>query len=107
MSDAASQTDVILPQRVDAYWHCCLLSTMVIDTPRTTAEMSEMACSAIDPEVKNESEAVYYAQGSEANESANQDPRQRKVGEVSKQTMRERCVVSVARQRLSQPSSSI
>ena len=35
----ATQTDVVLPQRVDAYRHCCLLSTTVIDKPRTTAEV--------------------------------------------------------------------
>ena len=42
--------------------------------------MAEMACSMIDTEFKDESEAVHYTQGdahSEASGSANRDPRQR------------------------------
>ena len=75
-----------LPQRVDAYWHCCLLWASVIDKPRTTAEMSEMACGAVDPE-EIESEAVFYTQGNDADESANRDPRQRDSLGVSRQMM--------------------
>ena len=48
METSATQTDGVLPQRVDAYWHCCLLSTTVIDKPRTTAEVSEMACDVVE-----------------------------------------------------------
>ena len=55
-----TKTDVILPRRVDAYWHCCLLWTTVIDKPRTTVEMRGMACDAVGPE-EIESEAVFYA----------------------------------------------
>ena len=88
VTTSASQTDVILPQRVDAYWHCCLLSTTVIDKPRATDEMSEMACDAVDPD-EIESEAVYYTQGSDADESANRDPWQRDSLGVSMQMMSE------------------
>ena len=73
---SATQTDVIPPQRVDALWHCCLLSTIVIDMPRTTAEMSKMACDAVDTG-EIEFEAVFYTQGNHAEESANRYPRQR------------------------------
>ena len=66
-----TQTDVVLPQRVDAYWHCCLLSTTVIDKPRTVAEVSEAACDSV------ETETVYYDQGEDATMSASRDPRQR------------------------------
>jgi hypothetical protein len=67
----ATQTDVILPQRVDAYWHCCLLSTTVVDKPRTVAEVSEAGCDNV------ETETVYYDQGEDATMSASRDPRQR------------------------------
>ena len=72
----ATQTDVLLPQRVDAHWHGFLLSTTLIDKPGNTAEMSEMACDAVDPD-EIESEAVNYTQGGDAVESAYRDPRQR------------------------------
>ena len=73
METSATQTDVILPQRVDEYWHCCLLSTTVIDKPRTVAEVSEAGCDNVEPET----EAVYYNQGEQATMSASRDPRQR------------------------------
>ena len=64
------------------------MSTTVIDKPRTTAEISEMACDAVDPD-EIELEAVYYTQGNDADESANRDPRQRDFPAVSRQMMSE------------------
>ena len=50
--------------------------------------MSEMACDSIGPE-EIESEAVFYTQGNDADESANRDPRQRDSPVVSRQMMSE------------------
>ena len=82
---SATQTDVILPQRVDAYWHCCLRSTTVIDKPRTVAKVSEVACDAVEPET----EAVFYDQGEVAKLSASRDPRQRNCADVGRKMMSE------------------
>ncbi len=51
---------MILPQRVDAYWHCCLLATTVIDKPRTVAAVSEAGCDNV------ETETVYDDSGEDA-----------------------------------------
>ena len=88
METSTTQTDVIIPHGVDAYWHCCFLSTTVIDKPRTTAGMSEMARDAVDP-AEIESEAVFYVLANDADESANRDPRQRASLGVSRQMMSE------------------
>ena len=82
--DVAVQTEISLPQRVDAFWHCCPSSMTIAVKERPTGEM---ACDTIDAaiikhdaNVEDESEAVYYTQGEayiEATDSANRDPRQR------------------------------
>ena len=45
MLDAAVQTDISLPQRVDAFWHCCPSTITIVDKDQSA---SEPGCSAID-----------------------------------------------------------
>ena len=88
METSATQTEVILSQRVDSYWHCCLLSTTVIDKPRTVAESSEVGCHNVEPET----EAVFYNQGDDATLSASRDPRQRNCADIGRQAFEEETV---------------
>ena len=86
--DVAVQTDISLPQRVEAFWHCCPSSVTIVDKGSGT---DNRQCNMVDTETVNESEGIFDIHGEAyeepMNQSASIDPQQR-----MKQTSRERHV---------------
>ena len=58
--DVAVQTEISLPQRVDAIWHCCAFSITTVDKGRGSEKRD---CSSIDAETANNSEGIFDIHG--------------------------------------------
>ena len=89
----AVQTEISLLQRVGAFWHCCPSLMTIVDKGRSS---DNRECDMVDTETVNESEGIFDIHGEAPEEPMNQsasiDPRQRKIGQIMKQTLRERHV---------------
>ena len=58
--DVAVQTEFSLPQRVDAFWHCCPSSMTIVDKGSGSEKRD---CSSIDAETADNSEGIFDIHG--------------------------------------------